>query len=162
MQSSWIRWGRASTRDREDERSRNGILEASLPVARKAELKKEGGSSPLKPTSSVGTTAVARIVRQMSSDRDPPIREEDGFANPRGDAAVGMARDGTAAQLRQRRQHQRGGGGGGAQGVPGRILSTLQRKFWDSNKVLYGLCGCGSAPKTARFRGISHLYCCRR
>eukprot|EP00903_Cladosiphon_okamuranus_P007816 g7562.t1 len=51
-----------------------------------------------------------------------------------------MAGDVAAAQIHQHRrhqqQHQQQRGGGGAMGVPGRILSTLQRKFWDSNKIV--------------------------
>lgn len=58
-------------------------------------------------------------------------REEGGFTQPPADAAGDMTPDGT--QFHQQRPQQRGGGG--ALGVPGRIISTLQRKFWDSNKV---------------------------
>lgn len=55
------------------------------------------------------------------------------------DDAVGIpaaARAHVRQQQRQQREHRQDGGGG-VIGVPGRIFSTLQRKFWDSNKVRF-------------------------
>lgn len=53
-----------------------------------------------------------------------------------------------SSSILQRRNHQRKQnkhrgeqhqGTGGVMGVPGRIIATLQRKFWDSNKVWAGM-----------------------
>ena len=71
----------------------------------------------------------------MSSDRRLPSSGGESLTEQVEDTTGGMARDGTSTQSQPRRQQHQQRGGGGALGVPGRIISTLQRKFWDSNKV---------------------------
>lgn len=55
------------------------------------------------------------------------------MASERGAPASGLRADAAVASSNVHQQGRREDEG--AMGVPGRILSTLQRKFWDSNKV---------------------------
>lgn len=84
------------------------------------------------------TTAAVPVGMASSSHR-----HDDGD-----DVGIAAATAAGAAHLRQQQRgrreqrEQRQNGGGGVIGVPGRILSTLQRKFWDSNKVRWGQTTC--------------------
>lgn len=65
-------------------------------------------------------------------NRDQPHQQ--GVGADRQDGSVGYGqRHGSVRARNERRERE--SGGGGVVDVPGRILATLQRKFWDSNKV---------------------------